>query len=77
MSDTPEARFAAKYLRREKRERLLHELTDPKKRYRGLDRFCHHAGELIDPKKIALSLTRKGYAWAMARRAAEEAAGRG
>ena len=28
-----------------------------------------------DPKKIALSLTRKGYAWAMARRAAEEAAG--
>ena len=29
-----------------------------------------------DPKKIALSLTRKGYAWAMARRAAEEAASR-
>ena len=28
-----------------------------------------------DPKKIALSLTRKGYAWAMARRAAEEAIG--
>lgn len=54
MSETAEARFAAKYLRREKRERLLHELTDPKKRYRGLDRFCHHAGELIDPKKIAL-----------------------
>ena len=26
-----------------------------------------------DPKKIALSLTRKGYAWPMARRAAEEA----
>jgi len=28
-----------------------------------------------DPKKIALSLMRKGYAWAMARRAAEEVAG--
>ncbi|MBR3016011.1 MAG: regulatory protein RecX [Clostridia bacterium] len=27
-----------------------------------------------DPKKIAQSLTRKGYTWAMARRAAEEAA---
>ena len=29
-----------------------------------------------DPKKIALSLTRKGYVWSMARRAAEEAASR-
>lgn len=54
MSASPEARFAADYIRREKRERLLHELTDPKKRDRGLDRFCHHAGELIDPRKIAL-----------------------
>lgn len=62
MSDTPEARFAAKYLRREKRERLLHELTDPKKRYRGLDRFCHHAGELIDPKKDASILLGQGFA---------------
>ena len=54
MSASPEARFAADYIRREKRERLLHELTDPQKRDRGLDRFCHHAGELIDPRKIAL-----------------------
>ena len=29
---------------------------------------------LSDPRKIAQSLTRKGYSWAMARRAAEEAA---
>lgn len=29
MSASPEARFAAGYIRREKRERLLHELTDP------------------------------------------------
>ena len=54
MSGSAEARFAAAYVRREKRERLLHELTSPKKRYRGLDRFCHHAAELIDPGKIAL-----------------------
>ena len=42
------------YIRKEKRDRLLYELTNPRKRYRGLDRFCHHAGELIDPARIAL-----------------------
>ena len=40
---TPEEYFAAVYLRKDRRERLLHELTNPKKRDRGLDRFCHHA----------------------------------
>lgn len=51
---TPEEYFAAVYLRKDRRERLLHELTNPKKRDRGLDRFCHHAAELIDPARIAL-----------------------
>ena len=54
MSETAEARFAANYIRKEKRDRLLYELTNPRKRYRGLDRFCHHAGELIDPARSAL-----------------------
>ena len=54
MSESAEARFVAGYIRKEKKERLLHELTNPKKRYRGLDRFCHHAGELVDPARIAL-----------------------
>lgn len=54
MSESAEARFVAGYIRKEKKERLLHELTNPKKRYRGLDRFCHHAGELVDPARVAL-----------------------
>ena len=32
----------------------MFELTTPKKRYAGLDRFCHQASELIDPAKIYL-----------------------
>lgn len=52
--ETAEARFVAVYIRKERRDRLLHELTDPKKRGRGLDRFCHHAAELIDPARIVL-----------------------
>ena len=54
MNGSAEERFAANYVRKEKRERLLYELTNPKKRYQGLDRFCHHAAELIDPGKVLL-----------------------
>ena len=50
-----ETEFVLNYIRPEKRERLLHELTDRKKRSRGLDRFCHQSAELIDPKRILLS----------------------
>ena len=49
-----EERFVRTYIRRERRDRLLYELTNPKKRNRGLERFCHRAAELLDPGKIRL-----------------------
>lgn len=30
------------------------ELTTPRRRYRGLDRFCHSSGDLVDPGKIRM-----------------------
>ena len=54
MDYTAEERFVRTYIRKNRRERLLYELTSPKKRYRGLDRFCHGAGDLLDPAKIRL-----------------------
>ena len=54
---TPEERFVGAFVRRERRDRLLHELTNPKKRYRGLDRFCHTADELLNPAKMLAAST--------------------
>ena len=51
---TPEEEFARLYIKKSRRERLLHELTDPRKRYSGLDRFCHQSGELIDRGKLLM-----------------------
>ena len=47
-----EESFVQTFIREGRRERLLHELTSPKKRYRGLDRFCHRSGDLVDPRRI-------------------------
>ena len=47
-----ERRFVERFVRESRRERLLHELGDPKKRYRGLSRFCHQARELLEPARI-------------------------
>ena len=47
-----EKQFVEQYIRKERKDRLLHELTDPKKRYRGLSRFCHEAEKYIDPKTV-------------------------
>ncbi len=47
-----ERRFVGTFIRAERRERLLYELANPKKRYRGLSRFCHQAGELLEPARI-------------------------
>ena len=44
--------FVSSYIRKEKRERLLFELNNEKRRYSGLDRFCHHTKELLDERKI-------------------------
>ena len=52
--DPAEERFVYLFIRNERRERLLHELTAPKKRYRGISRFCHQAEDLLDPAKILM-----------------------
>ena len=54
MDYSAEERFIKNFIKKRYRERLLFELTTPKKRYAGLDRFCHQASELIDPMKIYL-----------------------
>ena len=54
MAYEDEQRFVRQFIREEKRERLIYELTSPKKRIRGLNRFCHQAGEFIDPSKVKL-----------------------
>lgn len=50
-----ERRFVEAFVRENRRERLLHELTAPKKRYRALSRFCHQAEELLDPDRIVMA----------------------
>ena len=54
MDHSAEERFIKNFIKKRYRERLLFELTTPKKRYAGLDRFCHQASELIDPAKVYL-----------------------
>ena len=55
MTSLTEQAFVEAYVRKDRRERLLHELSNPKKRYRGLDRFCHGAADLLDPARITLA----------------------
>ncbi len=54
MDHSADERIIKTFIKKSYRERLLFELTTPKKRYAGLDRFCHQASELIDPVKIYL-----------------------
>ena len=49
-----EKRFAESFIRKNRRDRLLYELTDPDKRYDGLSRFCHQARDLLDPSRIIM-----------------------
>ncbi len=52
--DAAEQRFVRTYIRKNRRDRLLHELSAPEKRYAGISRFCHQAEELLDPARIAM-----------------------
>ena len=54
MNDFAERRFVAAFICKERRERLLYELTTPGKRYGGISRFCHRAGELLDMSKVLM-----------------------
>ena len=49
--------FILSYVRKQRRERLSYELNSDKKRYEGLERFCHQAEDLLDPCRIILSGT--------------------
>ena len=54
MDYSNEQHFVQAFIRNDRRERLLYELTTPKKRYDGVSRFCHQAKELLDPSKIIM-----------------------
>lgn len=54
MDCSAESYFVKTYIRKERQERLLFQLTNSKKRYEGLDRFCHNSADLIDKRKIVL-----------------------
>ena len=57
MDCSAEERFVRSFVVKERQERLLYELTRPKKRYDGLSRFCHTAEQLLDRRRILLSGT--------------------
>ncbi|MBP0969890.1 MAG: hypothetical protein J5744_07055 [Oscillospiraceae bacterium] len=46
--------FAGTFLIAKRRDRLMSELTDPRKREKGLDRFCHKSAGLIDSSKVLM-----------------------
>lgn len=48
------SRFVRLFIRKERRERLLYELTRPEKRAAGLERFCHQSRALLDPGMIRM-----------------------
>ena len=54
MAVPEEEYFVNTFIRKERRDRLRHELNDPKKRHRALDRFSHGTGNLILREKIRL-----------------------
>ncbi|MBR5340938.1 MAG: hypothetical protein IK151_03325 [Erysipelotrichaceae bacterium] len=49
-----EKNFVNSFIRKERRERLLHEFTNPSKRNAALNRFCHNADDLLDKKRIIM-----------------------
>lgn len=54
MDYTAEKHFVQTFIRKKRRERILHELASPAKRYDGISRFSHQAEELFDPSKIIM-----------------------
>ncbi|MBR4456242.1 MAG: hypothetical protein IKS32_08455 [Solobacterium sp.] len=54
MQANQESEFIDHFILKSRRDRLMHELSDPKKRFRALDRFAHQTEKLIDPKRIRM-----------------------
>lgn len=46
--------FVNSFIARSRRERLIFELSSPARRSDGLERFCHHAEDLVESSKIRL-----------------------
>ena len=49
-----EQHFVQTFIRKDRSDRLLYELTTPEKRYDGVSRFCHQAKELLEPSRIIM-----------------------
>ena len=54
MDYSNELHFVQAFIRKNRRDRLLYELTTPEKRYEGVSRFCHRAKDLLEPSKIIM-----------------------
>ena len=54
MDYSREQSFVQKFIRKDRRRRILYELTTPEKRYEGISRFCHQAEELLQQSKIVM-----------------------
>ena len=54
MDYSNERHFVRAFIRKNRRDRLLYELTTPEKRYEGVSRFCHQAKDLLEPSKIIM-----------------------
>jgi hypothetical protein len=54
MDYSNERHFVQAFIRKNRRDRLLYELTTPEKRYEGVSRFCHRAKDLLEPSKIIM-----------------------
>ncbi len=55
MDYSAEEHFVNTFIKKNRRERLLLELKDEKKRHRGISRFCHTSEDLLDQAKIIMS----------------------
>ena len=49
-----EKSFVKKFIKKEKQDRLLFELSGNKRQH-GIERFCHNAEDMIDTERIAYS----------------------
>ncbi len=54
MDYSNERHFVQAFIRKNRRDRLLYELTTPEKRYECVSRFCHRAKDLLEPSKIIM-----------------------
>ena len=54
MDHAIEEHFVKAFICKRAQERMLYELTTPKKRYAGISRFCHQAKDVLEPSKILM-----------------------